>query len=70
MRIDLLSITVATDTTINSYEIFDISGKVVKAMKSSTSNISEINVSELAVGNYILKLQSDKGIASKKFIKE
>ena len=67
---DILSISVATGTTINSYEIFDVNGKVVKAMNSSTSNISEINVSELSVGNYILKLQSDKGIASKKFIKE
>ena len=67
---DMLSISVATGTTINSYEIFDVNGKVVKAMNSSTSNISEINVSELSVGNYILKLQSDKGIASKKFIKE
>lgn len=67
---DMLSISVATGTTINSYEIFDLNGKVVKAINNSTSSISEINVSELSVGNYILKLQSDKGIASKKFIKE
>ena len=37
---------------------------------NSNSSISEINVSELSIGNYILKLQSDKGVASKKFIKE
>ncbi len=67
---DMLSIAVATGTTISAYEIFDVNGKVVKAMNSSTSNISEINVSELSVGNYILKLKSDAGIASKKFIKE
>jgi hypothetical protein len=67
---DMLSIAVATGTTINAYEIFDVNGKVVKAVNSSTSSITEINVSELSVGNYILKLQSDKGIASKKFIKE
>lgn len=66
---DVLSISVATNTTVTSYEIFDVNGKVVKSM-NSTSSISEINVSELSVGNYILKLQSDKGIASKKFIKE
>jgi len=66
---DVLSISVATGTTVSSYEIFDVNGKVVKALKA-TSSIYEINVSELAVGNYILRLQSDKGIASKKFIKE
>ncbi len=66
---DMLSISVATGTTINSYEIFDVNGKVVKAM-NSTSGISEINVSELSIGNYILRLKSDIGIASKKFIKE
>ena len=67
---DILSISVATGTAINSYEIFDVNGKIVKALNSSTSSISEINVSELSVGNYILQLKSDKGIASKKFIKE
>jgi len=39
-------------------------------MNFSTNSISEINVSELAVGNYILRLQSDKGVATIKFIKE
>ncbi len=66
---NVLSISVTSDTTINAYEIFDVNGKVVKAMNSNSS-ISEINVSELSIGNYILKLQSDKGVASKKFIKE
>jgi len=66
---DMLSISVATGTSVTSYEIFDVNGKVVKAL-NGTSSISEINVSELSVGNYILRLQSDKGIASKKFIKE
>lgn len=67
---NLLSIAVAAGATINSYEIFDINGKVVKTSSSTTSNISEINVAELSVGNYILKLKSDNGIATKKFIKE
>ena len=67
---DIISITVPTDTVVNSYEIYDINGKVVKTLNSATSSISEINVSELSVGNYILKLNSDKGTASKKFIKE
>ena len=67
---NIISISVPTETIVNSYEIFDVSGKVVKVMNSNTSTISEINVSELSVGNYILRLNSDKGSASKKFIKE
>lgn len=67
---NILSISVTSDTTISAYEIFGISGKVVSAMNFSIANISEINVSELAVGSYILLLKSDKGVASKKFIKE
>ena len=67
---NIISISVPTNTVVNSYEIFDVSGKVIKVMNSSSSSISEINVSELSVGNYILKLNSDKGSASKKFIKE
>ncbi len=67
---DMLNISSATNTTINGYEIFDVNGKVVKTFNSATTTISEINVAELSVGNYILKLQSDKGIATKKFIKE
>ena len=67
---DMISITVPSDTVVNSYEIYDVNGKVVKTLNSATSSISNINVSELSVGNYILKLNSDKGTASKKFIKE
>lgn len=67
---NVLSIAAPTDTTINGYEIFDVNGKVVKALSSSSSSISEINVSELSVGNYIIKLKSDNGMATKKFIKE
>lgn len=67
---DMLTITAPTDATINGYEIFDINGKMVKALESKNATISQINVAELSVGNYLLKLKSDKGTATKKFIKE
>jgi hypothetical protein len=66
---NMLFISAPTDVNINAYEIMDLNGKVVKAL-NGTTGISEIDVNELAVGNYILKLKSDNGIASKKFIKE
>src|SRR6478672_7773967 len=67
---DMLTITAPTDATINGYEIFDINGKMVKALESKSATISQISVAELSVGNYLLKLKSDRGTATKKFIKE
>lgn len=67
---NMITITAPTDVTVNGYEIFDMNGKMVKTLNSQTTTISEINVAELSVGNYLLKLKSDKGIATKKFIKE
>lgn len=48
-----------------TYEIFDISGKLI--IKSPKTNLNQINVSELEKGIYILKLD---GGESNKFIKE
>ncbi len=66
---DLLSVHLSDNTIISSYEIIDVEGKIVKSV-NSTTNISEINVADLPVGNYFLKLKSDEGEATKKFIKE
>ncbi|MES2747106.1 MAG: T9SS type A sorting domain-containing protein [Bacteroidota bacterium] len=67
---DLLFITVPEDVTVTSYEIFDLNGKIVKYLNSDTSGILEINVSEFSDENYTLKLKSNKGIVTKKFIKK
>lgn len=64
-----LSIAVPTDIVIQSYEICDNSGRVVKSLQS-LNPVLEINVADLSTGNYFLKLQSDNGVATKKFIKE
>lgn len=65
---NIISLRVPTDVVLSNVEVFDLNGKVVKSISNFVS--SEINVSDLASGNYIMKLTSDKGIASKKFIKE
>ncbi len=65
---NIISLRVPTDVVISSVEVYDLNGKVVKSIPNLSS--SEVNVSDLASGNYIMKLTSDKGIASKKFIKE
>jgi hypothetical protein len=63
-----ISLQIPTDVVLSSIEIYDLNGKVVKNVTNATG--LEVNVSDLSSGNYIMKLTSDKGIASKKFIKE
>lgn len=50
-------------------EVFDVTGRLVESLKSSFSTNVILDVSGLNSGNYILKLQSENGIAVKKFVK-
>lgn len=54
---------------ITQIEIIDISGRVLQYIKSDSYNEISIDVSHLSAGNYIIKLQSEKGTAFKEFIK-
>jgi len=53
---------------IMNVEILDITGKIIYNSSFIFNNF--INVSSLPQGNYFLKIQTDKGIITKKFIKE
>ncbi|MBL7887584.1 MAG: T9SS type A sorting domain-containing protein [Flavobacterium sp.] len=63
---DILTISVPTNVVVKSATIYDLNGKLVQQVNESTS----VNVSQLAVGNYVLKVTSDSGEVAKKFIKE
>ncbi|HEY0092409.1 MAG TPA: T9SS type A sorting domain-containing protein, partial [Flavobacterium sp.] len=63
-----LFITMPSGVSITNAEIYDISGRVVKSVNGA--GISYINVGELMSGNYVLKVESPAGIATKKFVKE
>jgi hypothetical protein len=52
---------------INRIEILDLTGRIVQQHRISRS---QINVSALSQGIYFLKLETDKGIVTKKFVKE
>ena len=52
---------------IKSVEILDLSGKT---LLSQSSNLSQINVATLASGIYFVKITTDKGIVTRKFVKE
>ena len=61
---EVLSISGLTNNEAN-LEIYDISGVLVKAF---TSNVSEINISNLNEGVYFLKITSVKSTSVKKFV--
>lgn len=61
-------LTITTENErINSIKIIDVTGKTLKTVVANTTTI---NVSDLAKGLYILQIQTDKGIGTKRFIKE
>jgi len=63
---DLLNI--ESELIINSIQVFDFFGRKVAELKYN--NINQIDVSKLQAGNYILELNTDKGIFSSKFVKQ
>ena len=48
--------------------IIDITGKVVKRIENSTA--TTVDVSDIAKGYYVVRIETDKGVAIKKLIKE
>ena len=63
---DQLTITTENEK-INSIKIMDVTGKILQVF---TENTTTINVADLAKGLYILQIQTEKGIGTKRFIKE
>ena len=57
-------VVVETPHQINKLTVFDITGRQV-----STGTQSKLNVNFLSTGIYILQVATDKGLVSKKFIK-
>lgn len=56
---------VQTEAKLQKVEIYSANGQLVK-----TSILKETNVTDLPKGNYILKITTDKGVITEKFIKE
>ena len=64
---DILNIAIQDNENVKSIGIYNMLGQLVQI---TTSPRNLINVSHLNTGNYIIKLNTDKGEISKKFIKE
>lgn len=62
-----LTITAKKDVLVNSISIYNMIGQLVQQNNKPDETI---DVSELKTGTYFIKITSDKGTASSKFIKE
>ncbi|MDP9955535.1 hypothetical protein J2X97_001172 [Epilithonimonas hungarica] len=60
---DLINIT--SDKKINSVEVYDYLGRLIK-----TEFSNKVNISQLLKGNYLLKIKTDSGESIEKLIKE
>ena len=65
---DILNIGTKNTIEVKSIAIYDLRGQIVIAVPNAQS-ISKVDVSKLNAGNYFLKMSTDKGNSSLKFIK-
>jgi len=63
---DQLNIELPNNLNLNSMELLNIQGKRVKTFE----NQSELDVSDVQKGVYILRLETDQGTFNQKLIKE
>jgi hypothetical protein len=66
---DMLNIQTKGGVQIHSIGIYNMLGQLVLAV-TNAENVSQIDVSDLASGNYFLKVNADKGSSNVKFIKK
>ncbi|CAA7197623.1 T9SS type A sorting domain-containing protein [Chryseobacterium potabilaquae] len=63
------TMTISSKETLKSYKIIDGSGKLILS-SSLKGNKQEINLSSVQSGSYLISIETDKQIVSKKLIKE
>lgn len=62
------TLNISSDSKLNSFKIFDLSGRILKKGNFESGN-KTVDVSALINGNYIIEIETDKGIIRNKFIK-
>ena len=58
----------AGQTTLTGYAIYSFDGRMLKSLKVNTQQLN-VPIDNLAVGTYLIRLTSDDGVVTKKFIK-
>lgn len=58
------------DALVNGVEVIDLNGRTVKTLKVNGVAETQINISDLSAGVYMMNISSDKGVATKKIVKQ
>jgi hypothetical protein len=66
---NVINITNADNMLVNAVTVTDLNGRTVKNVSFEGVANAQVNVADLASGMYILNVTSDKGTATKKFVK-
>jgi hypothetical protein len=59
-----------TDALVNGIELIDLNGRTVKTLKVNGLSETQVNISDLSAGVYMMNITSDKGVATKKIVKQ
>jgi hypothetical protein len=65
---DILNIKAKNETKITAVEIYNALGELALTIVDA-EKVSEVNISNLAAGHYLVRVHSNKGISNMKFIK-
>lgn len=63
------TLTLQSSTILNQLDVFALNGKQVKSLTLSSQENATINISDLAQGVYIAKLNTENGLHTFKFVK-
>jgi hypothetical protein len=66
----MLAVSNTENISINAISIADLNGRVIKEVKYNNISNLQVDLSDLSSGMYIMNINSDQGIASKKIVKE
>lgn len=66
---NVVNITNGENMMVNKVVVTDLNGRTVKNVSFDNVSNVQVNVSDLASGMYIMNITSDKGTATKKFVK-
>lgn len=67
--VNVLNITNAENILVNNVSIVDLNGRTVKSVKFDGVSEAQVNISDLSSGMYLVNISSDKGITTKKIVK-
>jgi hypothetical protein len=65
----IINIESSNNAIVNSIAVTDLNGRVVKSVEFAGVSKSQVNVTDLSAGIYMLNISSDKGVTTKKIIK-